>query len=1010
MRKTVMLSFILFHFCLNAQKIQYGWHNYTTNDGLPSSEVYTAIQDRKGFIWFGTDNGVSKFDGYNFQNFGAKQGLLDNVINCIEEDNFGRIWFGSMSGKLYYFENDSIYAYKYNAIIESFQKKFYLSTGFSIVESNQLQIESAGKNFMQTSHKTDVLLGLENFGILKITSDGKSELIRAGEGYGLLVFPSKNKFVCISQPNLSFQKSAISSHSLKTQKRTYYFYDGQKLEKKGDIQLSAYNENINNARLKTLGKDTFLFTTNKIHRINNLGNDVIRSSSTIYDVLTDDGEQIWTAEGGNSGVKIYNNKAAIGKLKPTILLEGISATSILRDNDGGYWVTSLNAGIFYLRDKKVQIFNTKNTNFPTDVVSKVENYKTSKVFIGFGQGEIGIFNKLTGEYKKIEQLPENNIADLKWDSIHNRLLYGSSLRLRSLKINDDSQISKKLKTIPIGIKKIALRHDKDAAWLLTPRGLSEIIDTKVSSKIRSGQNVRNRIFSIFEDTQNEIWISISDGLYHIEGDSLVSAKPIHAALNNRVEEIIELPDSSLVFATKGSGIIIWNRKKTIQISTKDGLLTDMVENIETDAEGNIWVGTLSGMHNLSLKTNGQWLVQRITIFHGLPTNEIGAIAPTTSGAFLATPKGLVFYSDVDESDINRKPFFEKIIGGLKKFSSESAHFIFEHNENDIELTWNAINFRMAGKIAYRYRIDSLTTWRNTLNRNIAFASLSAGNYNFEVQSQNENGEWSASLIVPFIVKPVWFSTLRFRFLSLMLIFYGVYFIYKNRIKKIEQRHALALQINDLERTALAAQMNPHFIFNCLNSIQLMIQKSEKEDAMRYLSYFAKLVRTTLESTRRGKISVEEEVETLEHYLALEKLRFKEGLNYSIHLDDSIDTFETEIPAMLIQPFVENALKHGLSSEKEAIISIFFKQNSADYLEVIVTDNGKGIDKDVLKTSIENPENYAKKTGIGIALSRKRLSILNRRNDMNDLKIEKMTDIKGEIKGTEVKLIINIQPI
>jgi ligand-binding sensor domain-containing protein len=90
--KTTLLTFFLgISFYLNAQQIQYGWRNYTTNDGLPSPEVYTVVQDKKGFLWFGTDNGVSRFDGYTFQNFGAKEGLADNVINGIQEDELGRI-------------------------------------------------------------------------------------------------------------------------------------------------------------------------------------------------------------------------------------------------------------------------------------------------------------------------------------------------------------------------------------------------------------------------------------------------------------------------------------------------------------------------------------------------------------------------------------------------------------------------------------------------------------------------------------------------------------------------------------------------------------------------------------------------------------------------------------------------------------------------------------------------------------------------------------------------------
>ena len=231
-----------------------------------------------------------------------------------------------------------------------------------------------------------------------------------------------------------------------------------------------------------------------------------------------------------------------------------------------------------------------------------------------------------------------------------------------------------------------------------------------------------------------------------------------------------------------------------------------------------------------------------------------------------------------------------------------------------------------------------------------------------------------------------------------------YVFYKSRIEKLKKEHNIALQINDLERTALAAQMNPHFIFNCLNSIQLLIQNNEKENAMEYLSHFAKLVRFTLESTRRGKISIDEEIQSLEHYLLLEKLRFKEKFNYAIDVDTQIDTFDTEIPAMLIQPFVENALKHGLSIEQSVEIKIILKKVDADFIRVNILNNGKKFNNN---NNTNNTQSPLKKSSLGIDLTRKRLFLLNEREDENDLQIEDIVNEKGESKGTQVSLMIKV---
>jgi ligand-binding sensor domain-containing protein len=417
MKINLLFTILCFSTYLNAQHIQYGWRNYTTNDGLPSPEVYTVIQDSKGYLWFGTDNGVSRFDGYSFQNFGAKEGLADNVINAIQEDAAGRIWLGSMWGKLYYFEKDTIRPFKYNAIIESYQQSFTLTNGFSRFEKSK-------------NTEGGVLLGLSLLGILKITDDGKSELITAQDVPSLLVFPSGKKNVVVHQGRSN--GAVVQIKPLSNTLRSLFVYDGQKLVKQQTIQLSAFNENISNARLHILAKTTLLFSTNYIHLMNETIENTVRPCKTsIYDLLTDEDGEIWAAEGGNGGVKTYKNAEAIGENAAKILLKDVSAVSLFRDRDGGYWVTTLERGVFYLRDKRVQVFNQENVLFPFEGVDMVADLDNSKVFVGFKQGEVGLFDKSTRTYHTIDRLSDNALFDMKWDALHQKLWFGSPTQSRT---------------------------------------------------------------------------------------------------------------------------------------------------------------------------------------------------------------------------------------------------------------------------------------------------------------------------------------------------------------------------------------------------------------------------------------------------------------------------------------------------------------------------------------------------------------------------------------------------
>ena len=1008
MKNTLITIFLLLSVCLNAQKIRYGWRNFTTNDGLPSPEVYTVIQDSKGFLWFGTDNGVSRYDGYTFQNFGAKEGLTDNVINCIQEDAVGRIWLGSMWGKVFYVENDTVHPFKYNHLIEAYQKSYYVIAGVSRFEKTQNPNNTVEERNPDSIGKGGLLVGLTNVGILKIYDNGQSVLIAAPKAPTLLVFQSSKRNIAIFQSMLNGMPQPFSPNLV----QPVFIYDGLKIAKQGTFKMNSLLDNISNARLKTIGKSTYLFTNSGIHRQNGQASFSGRPyDRPIYDVLTDEDGLIWTAEGLNGGVKAFASAETIGKSSPQIILENVSATTILRDRDGGYWVTTLNEGVFYLRDKRVQIYDKNNTAFPFNILSSVESFAPSKVFVGFGQGEVGIFDKTTNAYQSITRLSKDNISDMKWDARLGQLWFGGLL-LRKWQNGQLSTHENSNYDAVVGIKKLALGFQKDAVWVICARGLREVTGLALNRKFgKDKNNAKNRLFSVFEDRQQRVWIGKQDGLYRLEKDRLMAVMPlIHAALTARVEDIAELPNGGLVFATKGNGLVIWDGKIAVNIRKTDGLQTDMIENVITDARGNIWVGTLAGLHKLSPPTSkggdGQWHVQPITMFQGLPSNEINDIAPNTEGVFIATPKGLVFYKD-KAADVSVKTPFLDYFKANKDNRDLVQSNVFAASENDMEIAWHCINFPMLGKILYRFRMNRDDAWRYTYNRNIQSASLSQGDYIFEVQAQNEAGLWSDSLKLPFTVLPYWFETWWFRTLVIVSMAAGSYFYYQKRIQMLQKEYAMALHINDLERSALATQMNPHFIFNCLNSIQLLIQRGEKSEAMSYLRHFAKMVRFTLESTRRGKVTIKEEVEALTHYLTLEKLRFKEYLVFSIVTDNNIDAYNTEIPAMLIQPFIENALKHGFESiDRQAEIKVHFAMQDS-FLYVEIRDNGKGISSENLACRNTKDGNNREKTGVGINLSKQRLALHNGQNETDDLRIEPIIGENNAVLGTLVQLKISL---
>ena len=256
-------------------------------------------------------------------------------------------------------------------------------------------------------------------------------------------------------------------------------------------------------------------------------------------------------------------------------------------------------------------------------------------------------------------------------------------------------------------------------------------------------------------------------------------------------------------------------------------------------------------------------------------------------------------------------------------------------------------------------------------------------------------------VIQFKIHPPWWKTTWFRLLAFVLISSISYFVITYIIRNGKQKEELRSQIAESEQMALRAQMNPHFVFNALNSIQHFITMEDEMSANYYLTRFSKLIRQVLENSKHSFISINEEIETLELYLELEMLRFEGKFNYKIELDDEIDTYDTQIPSMIIQPFLENAIWHGLMpKEDDSQLFVEFKQEDT-FILCIIKDNGIG-----RKASAENNKGRTQKhKSTGISNTVKRLGLLSNIKDENSLM--KITDLEedGKALGTVVTLKI-----
>ncbi|HEY9702547.1 MAG TPA: histidine kinase, partial [Allocoleopsis sp.] len=349
-----------------------------------------------------------------------------------------------------------------------------------------------------------------------------------------------------------------------------------------------------------------------------------------------------------------------------------------------------------------------------------------------------------------------------------------------------------------------------------------------------------------------------------------------------------------------------------------------------------------------------------------------------------------------------------------------SSILLRQNDANIRIKFTGLSFYSGQNFKYRYRVKELdSTWIYTVpETNYAlFQSLPSGKYTFQVQLVTDDNRTSDFVSLSLSISPIlWLQWWFYAIISLGASF-GIFVYFKNIIRKMKERDLYFRKaVNaDLEKTraeeayrraqlsALKAQMNPHFLFNALNSIQAFIFLNDKNSANTYLGKFSDLMRLTLDMSQKDTVTLHDEVQMLEHYLNLEAMRLRYDLKWHIKTDSSLNIDNIQIPPLLIQPYVENAIKHGLAPKKEhRILSVFFYQKDKHSIVCEITDNGIGRQKalELKKLRLNNHKSFS------TSATEQRLNLLNTgRADKIMVQYEDLVAPDGSVLGTKAIVII-----
>ncbi len=1030
---------VLLVFSVNgkAQDVEYlQFDKYTTEHfvqekGLSQNSIFSIYQDEIGFMWFGTWDGLNRYDGYSFISFSAftddgKPSLGKNEsINDIVEDKNNNLWIATNSG-LIMFERKTQEYYLYantpkrrvfssnnlNCLAFDLEDNLWIGTDKGINRFNPFENEN--KIFKADFSDPDAISS--NI-INDIKLDEKGNLWIA-TNFGL------NYYV---QEEMRFEK--------------FFSADGFSGDSIYSIEL------LSNDRIwvgTSMGLDFFDYAKKQIQPFHYQGYKPLYNVE-ITAIKQDNKANLWIGTAEN-GLYLYSQKEKSlvhYEHKPgnqrSISSNAIS--EIFQDRTGDIWIGT-NVGLNRVNYQRTK-FRHYNTNFglgnsflSDNMVWTIQEVEDQKLWVGTNRG----IDVVDLKQKKIASmntansfLISNNIRHFYTDSKNNIWIGTYDRGVMKYNPSDKSLRLLNTKTNPEITSNTVwgvLEDSKGMIWIATDDGLNLYDEVKnkmyffFHDPMLPGTLPGNKIMSVYEDRQNVSWIATFSGMARYDRSKNVFVSYQHSPndqnsiSNDRVFSFYEDSRGNFWIATMGGGLNKFNRKlgKFTRYAENTGIANNVVYHIREDKDGFLWLTTNYGLSKFNVEKE---LFINYDIKDGLQAYEynFGAFAVLSSGEFVVGgTNGINIF--IPEEIIDKSHLPPLAITSFKVLNKKVSDYLInedtiylKHFENFFSFEFAALDYTNSYRNKYAYILEGVDRqWVevDASRRKAEYTNIRPGSYNFKVRLLDSDGNWSSKYLrITIIIKPPWYETLLFRILFVSLVVFLIWRFVQFRINKERKIHhekqrilELQNQMHSLEQQALRLQMNPHFIFNSLNSIQSFVIENDTDKAINYLAKFSQLMRLILSSSREIYVPLEDEIKSLSYYLEIERLRFDSKFDYIINVEETIDKEFTEIPPMVIQPYVENAIIHGLLNKKDkGFLSInFFVENA--YLKCIVTDNGVGR---------ENAMELKQKSGLqrksrGMLITQQRLEMLNKQTKQQlSVKIEDLFDENNIASGTRVTI-------
>lgn len=1041
-RISLVLLFLAFSSTLIAQSSLYFDRFLSENTrierGLSQNSIYTIFQDEEGFMWFGTWDGLNRFDGYNFVTYNKEQGLSNETIRAVfQQENV--LWVGTEMGL--------------NAInLEDGKISSYFSIegdSASLSDNwiNHITTDHDGKLWISTAKGLSEL-DTKTMQFRQVFSRNYGNPIRSNN-FNMLVQDENNNYWIATSHGLVF-------FEIRTQIVTRFFNIPGDSTSLPDNQVNCLLFDPDGTLwIGTKSGVAYYDTTKKIFHSPPIFKDqsINLQETDVLSMMFEQDSTLWIGTNGQGLFRYKIQEQELVKFSnipnhPSSLSDN-RIFNIYRDRNGMIWFGTFN-GLNKLNHNAPK-FRTYRSS--SDIPNSLSNNSVwcfeedlqGRIWIGTEDG-LSVLDQSSNNYFFLKNDPGNpnslsgnQIRTIRKDA-ENRFWIGTrytglnSYNSKTKRFTRYRHVLHDQTSIPDDFV-LSIAVDSNLIWVGTDKGLGKLnpetgLFTNYFHKESNPASLPdNRIYDLFIDSQQTLWICTSDGLarynertddfkvYKIETDKQLDT-PISS---NKFFSIRQDRNEILWLGTRGGGLVRFDAQKEVfkVFTDQDGLPNNIVYLAIEDNQGDLWITSNWGLTRFS---PDRVMFTNYEVTDGLQSNEFNF------NAGMITSKGELLFGGMNgfnafypnEIELNTKPPVIQITA-FKLFNvlkngriKNNDTLLLRYDDNVFSFEFAALDYTNPNKIKYRYTLENYNSnWieRNADQRFAEYAKVSPGTYRFRVIASNSDGFWNEEGVsVIIIIRSPWYGTWLFRILLILLTIFLVYLVIFLRMRAIRKEHEVEKkylefekQMFGLEQKALQLQMNPHFLFNSLNSIQSFIVNNDIDNAIHYLSKFSMLMRRTLANSRESYVSLRDEIQALRLYIDLEKLRFNEKFDYLLEIDPEIDESFIEIPPMILQPYVENAIIHGLMHKTETGHLLIQLNMEDENIMVVIQDDGVGREK---ANEIRRESGIERKSR-GMLITRERLEMLNQyTKDTYTVNVIDLTDENGNPSGTRVEIMIH----